>query len=90
MNQNPKSVEDILSNKNIGPGGFADQYDNDRLRSMDRDQHQGAVTNVSMEEDWDLLDTDFMPEHDEDYAYEWKDYDERLRDAADDALSPDE
>lgn len=90
MNENqPKSTEEILENRNIGPGGFADQYDNDKMKSMDQGP-QGGVTGVPIEEDWDLLDADFYPEHDEDYTYEWSEHDERMQDAAQDALSPDD
>lgn len=90
MNQQPKSAEEILENKNIGPGGFGDQFDNQFRRSLDQDQHPGGVTDIPFEEDWDLLNADFFPEHDEDYLYEWSDYEERLQDAALDATSPDD
>lgn len=39
---------------NYGFGGFSDQYDNNRMRSMDRDQHPGSVTGVPFEDDFDI------------------------------------
>lgn len=37
--------------ENFGPGSFSDQYDNNRMKSMDRDQNPGGVTGVPFEDD---------------------------------------
>jgi hypothetical protein len=63
---------------NYGPGGFSDQYDNNRMRSMDRDQHPGGVTGVPFEDDMDLNDMDFSPDHGEAY-YSTRDADTERR-----------
>lgn len=47
---------------NYGPGGFGDMYDNDRLRSMDRDQNPGGVTGIQFDDDTDLSAQDFSPD----------------------------
>lgn len=47
---------------NFGPGGLSDQYDNEHMRSVDRDQHPGGVTGVPFEDDIDLDDMKFSPE----------------------------
>ena len=57
---------------NFGPGGFGDQFDNSRIRSMDRDQHRGGVTGVPFEDDIDLEAMDFVPRHGEAYQYRGK------------------
>lgn len=47
---------------NFGPGGFSDQYDNERLRSLDRDNNPGGVTGVPFEDEFDFDDMKFSPE----------------------------
>jgi hypothetical protein len=56
---------------NYGPGGFSDQYDNERSRSVDRDQHPGGVTGTPFEDDMDL-EMDFTPRHGEAFYYPGK------------------
>jgi hypothetical protein len=56
---------------NFGPGGFGDQYDNTKMRSMDRDQNIGGVTGVPFEDELDL-GMDFNPRHGEAYYYPHK------------------
>ncbi len=56
---------------NYGPGGFGDQYDNNKMRSMDRDQHIGGVTGIPFEDERDLS-MDFSPRHGEAYYYPHK------------------
>jgi hypothetical protein len=67
---------------NYGPGGFGDQYDNNKMRSMDRDQHIGGVTGTPFEDERDL-GMDFNPRHGEAYYYPHK----RLEPARDADLS---
>lgn len=50
-----------------GFGGFSDQYDNSRIKSMDRDQHRGGVTGVPFEDDFDIETNDYFPNHGEGY-----------------------
>ena len=50
---------------NYGFGGFSDQYDNNRMRSMDRDQHPGSVTGIPFEDDFDVETNDYFPDHGE-------------------------
>lgn len=57
---------------NFGPGGFGDQFDNSRIRSMDRDQHPGGVTGIPFEDDIDLDAMDFVPRHGEAYQFRGK------------------
>lgn len=57
---------------NFGPGGFSDQYDNSRIKSMDRNQHPGGVTGIPIEDDFDLDEMDFNPKHGEAYYYRGK------------------
>lgn len=61
-----------MSRDNYGPGSFADQYDNNKLRSMDRDQHIGGVTGTPFEDEMDLDKMDFNPRHGEAYHYPHK------------------
>ena len=44
---------------NFGPGGFGDQYDNERMRSLDRGDRTGGVSEVPVEDDLDLLDREY-------------------------------
>ena len=67
---------------NYGPGGFGDQYDNNKMRSMDRDQNIGGVTGTPFEDELDL-GMDFNPRHGEAYYYPHK----RLEPARDADLS---
>lgn len=60
-----------MSGDNYGPGGFGDQYDNNKMRSMDRDQRIGGVTGTPFEDDLDL-GMDFNPRHGEAYYYPHK------------------
>lgn len=57
---------------NYGPGGFGDQFDNGRMRSMDRDQHPGGVTGIPFEDDIDLDDMDFSPKKGEAFHFRGK------------------
>lgn len=50
---------------NWGPGGFSDQYDNSRIRSMDRDHRPGGVTGIPFEDDFDIETNDYFPDHGE-------------------------
>jgi hypothetical protein len=60
----PKSVKG-----NFGAGGFSDQYDNTKMKSMDRDQHPGGVTDLPFEDDFDLDEIKLSPEKGESYPY---------------------
>lgn len=66
---------------NFGPGGLSDQYDNEHMRSVDRDQHPGGVTGVPFEDDIDLDDMKFSPEKGEAWAENRDDRREPERDA---------
>lgn len=66
---------------NFGPGGLSDQYDNEHMRSVDRDQHPGGVTGVPFEDDMDLDDMKFSPEKGEAWAENRDDRKEPERDA---------
>lgn len=57
---------------NFGPGGFSDQYDNNKMRSMDRDQHPGGVTGTPFEDDIDLNSMDYAPKKGEAFHYPGK------------------
>ncbi|MGE3609426.1 MAG: BON domain-containing protein [Bacteriovoracaceae bacterium] len=57
----------LMPKENYGPGGFGDQYDNYFAKSVDRDQHPGAVTNTPFEDELDLEEIDFFPDHGEGY-----------------------
>lgn len=48
---------------NFGPGSFRDQYDNERMRSLDRGDRTGGVTGVPFEDDMDLEDMEFTPSY---------------------------
>lgn len=52
---------------NFGFGGFSDQYDNSRIKSMDRDQRRGGVTGISFDDDFDIETNDYFPNHGEGY-----------------------
>lgn len=54
--------------ENYGPGSYSDQYDNQKSRSVDRDQHPGKVTNVPFEDEMDLTTNNFNPSHGEAYV----------------------
>lgn len=47
---------------NFGPGGFSDQYDNSKMRSMDHDQNPGGITGIPFEDEIDLDEIKFSPE----------------------------
>lgn len=47
---------------NFGPGGFRDQYDNSKIKSIDDDQNPGGVTGIPFEDDIDLDVMKFSPE----------------------------
>lgn len=53
---------------NFGPGGFSDQYDNSKMKSMDRDQHPGNITGVPFEDEFDLVEIKLAPEKGESLA----------------------
>jgi hypothetical protein len=57
---------------NFGPGGFGDQYDNNKMRSMDRDQHPGGVTGIPFEDDLHVDNADFAPKKGEAFRYRGK------------------
>lgn len=57
---------------NYSPGGFGDQYDNNKMRSIDRDQNPGGVTGIPFEDEIDLDDYDFSPKKGEAYKYPGK------------------
>lgn len=61
-----------MSRDNYGPGSFADQYDNNKMRSMDRDQRIGGVTGTPFEDEFDLDIDNFTPRHGEAYYYPHK------------------
>lgn len=50
---------------NWGYGGFSDQYDNGRLRSLDHDQRPGGVTGIPFDDDFDIETNDYFPDHGE-------------------------
>ena len=52
---------------NFGPGGFSDQYDNSKMKSMDRDQHPGGVTDTPFKDEFDLDEIKLSPEKGESY-----------------------
>lgn len=54
---------------NFGPGGFSDQYDNTKMRSMDRDLKIGGVTYLPFEDDVDLNIMRYTPEKGERYPF---------------------
>jgi hypothetical protein len=56
----------LMGKNNFGPGGFSDQYDNGRMRSMDPDQHPEG-TGAPFEDEYDFSTTDFFPQHGERY-----------------------
>lgn len=61
-------MADVTPKKeNYGPGGFSDQYDNTFTKSVDRDQHIGGVTGIPFEDEMDLDEVDFRPDHGEGY-----------------------
>lgn len=57
---------------NYGPGSFSDQYDNERSRSVDRDQNPGGVTGIPFEDNYDIEDMDFRPHKGEAFQYRGK------------------
>jgi len=58
-----------------GPGGLGDQYDNDRMKSLDRSRRgQGDVTGAPLEEDMDLTTEEFVPDKGEAYLGEEERY----------------
>lgn len=57
-----------LKHPTYGPGGFSDQYDNDRMKSMDRSrQGQGRVTSVPIEDNYRFSENDYFPDHGDGY-----------------------
>jgi hypothetical protein len=66
---------------NFGPGGLGDQYDNERFRSLDRDQNPGGVTGVPLDDDFDLHDMRFAPERSETRTANEPVHEEPARDA---------
>lgn len=66
---------------NFGPGGMSDQYDNDFTKSVDRDQHPGGVTDVPIEDEYDLDDMKFSPDKGESRLDNNQDLREPERDA---------
>jgi hypothetical protein len=65
--------EFVMTGKdNYGPGGFSDQYDNERSRSVDRDQNPGGVTGYHFEDTYDVEDMDFNPHKGEAFRYPGK------------------
>lgn len=57
---------------NYGPGGFSDQYDNERSRSVDRDQLPGGVTAHQFDDSYNLEEMDFNPHKGEAFRYPGK------------------
>lgn len=66
---------------NFGPGGFSDQFDNEKFRSVDRDQHRGGVTGIHIEDDMALKDMNFSPQKGERFYQDYDDRHEPDRDA---------
>jgi hypothetical protein len=66
---------------NFGPGSFSDEYDNSKIRSMDRDQHPGGITGIPFEDEYDLDDMKFSPEKGESFLSNHLEHEEPLRDA---------
>jgi BON domain len=66
---------------NFGPGGFSDQYDNEHMRSVDRDLNPGGVTGIPFEDEIDLDDMKFAPEKGESRFGDQFDRSEPPRDA---------
>src|SRR5690606_23175519 len=60
-------LKGVFMPRKYGPGGFGDQYDNQSMKSIDRDQHPGSVTGIHLEEDFDQNSMDFNPLHGEAY-----------------------
>lgn len=60
--------EKDLKHPTYGPGSFSDQYDNDRMKSMDRArQGQGRVTSVPIEDNYNFSENDYFPDHGDAY-----------------------
>lgn len=66
---------------NFGPGGFSDQYDNQKFRSLDQDQHRGGVTGISFEDEVELGNMNFSPQKGERFNVDYDDRREPERDA---------
>jgi hypothetical protein len=65
---------------NFGPGGLRDQYDNEHMRSVDRDQNPGGVTGIPYEDEFDLEALNFSPQRGESRREHHPPHDEPLRD----------
>lgn len=66
---------------NFGPGGFRDQYDNEHMRSVDRDQNPGGVTGIPYEDDYYVESLKLSPEKGEARREHHPSHDEPPRDA---------
>jgi hypothetical protein len=55
--------------RSYGAGGFSDQYDNEKFRSLDRGQNPGGVTGIHFEDEYEVETMDFFPRHGEAYYY---------------------
>jgi hypothetical protein len=66
---------------NFGPGGLSDQYDNEHMRSVDRDQNPGGVTGHHFEDEYDVDAFKFSPEKGESFRAHHPSHDELARDA---------
>lgn len=54
--------------QNYGPGSFRDLWDNERLRSLDRGNRTGSVTNIPIPDEYDPLINDYFPPKGEAYS----------------------
>ncbi len=68
MPKSSRSYDPKQVKGNFGPGGFSDQYDNSKMRSMDRDQHPGGVTDIPFHDEFHLDEIKLSPERGESYA----------------------
>ena len=52
MPKNTQSFEPKKVRGNFGPGGLSDQYDNSKMRSMDRYHNPGGVTDIAFHDEF--------------------------------------
>lgn len=68
MPKSNQSYDPNLVKGNFGPGSFSDQYDNSKMRSLDRDQHPGGVTDIPFHDEFHLNEIKLSPERGESYG----------------------
>lgn len=60
-----------MGRNNYGPGGFSDQYDNEHMRSVDRDQHPGG-NGAPVEDEYDFNTRDYFSPHGEAWPRQYR------------------